>query len=296
MQRLLESVCKKVRYLESTLNSHRSDVLLRHRRRCHPTPPPADRSSRSPPAQHRLYPGVPISSSRNDYRELSPEPVRSRKRSRQGQGHGQVEEASRQSRPRLDDDEEPDDEEQFGESSQFARHNGMGNGGVYNGNNFYPTDNEPAYTPHLLPMFQHGVPPHTLPSHALPEMHPHSHVPYQAPPPPPPSESVHLEDASVLLSMAYPSGVPARDNPPPAIPDWQTGQQTINAMMEQAHDERTSRNSSLSDQANIDPVFSSLGNHNMLSHVDWMNQEKPHGQEGGWVSDIKLIYRIVLTK
>jgi hypothetical protein len=289
MQRLLKGIRKKVRPRTDNLLSchykdslHHSDVLLRHRRRCHPTPPPADRSSRSPPAQHRLYPGVPVSSSRNDYRELSPEPVRQRKRARAND----MEHDAPQSRPRHEEDEDDlDDDEQFGESSQFGRHNGMGNGGVYNGSNFYPSDNEPAYTPHLLPNFQHNL------SNQY-QSQPQSQAQSQPHPAQPPNESVHLEDASVLLSMAYPTGMPMADAPQAAVADWETGQQTINAMMEAAQVERTSRNNSSSEQSNIDPVFSSYGNNvNLLGPTSWMQQEKGQGQdqsqsqslEGGWV-------------
>lgn len=192
-----------------------------------------------------------------------------------------------QSRPRHEEDEDDlDDDEQFGESSQFGRHNGMGNGGVYNGSNFYPSDNEPAYTPHLLPNFQHN-----LSNQFQPQPQPHAH------PQQPPNESVHLEDASVLLSMAYPTGMPMAEPPQAAVADWETGQQTINAMMEAAQVERTSRSNSSSDQSNIDPVFSSYGNNlNLLGPTNWTQQEKGQGQEqsqsqsqsleGGWVSAV----------
>lgn len=94
----------------------------------------------------------------------------------------------------------------------------MGNGGVYGANSFYPNESDPSYTPHLLPIFQN------------------TNVFQQ------PEQEHHLEDASVLLSMAYPTGMPANENGvtstdqngQDAVSDWETGQQTINMMMEQA--------------------------------------------------------------
>lgn len=190
-------------------------MLLRHRRRCHPTPPPADRSSHSPIPTQRAYPGVPVSSSRHDdYSEFSPD-ITGRKHPRDSVGSN----GDRSTRPRLEEDEEEDDG-QFGEGSRFARQNGMGNGGVYGANSFYPNESDPSYTPHLLPMFQN------------------TNVFQQ------PEQEHHLEDASVLLSMAYPTGMPGNENGTQAndnnnnghddVSDWETGQQTINMMMEQA--------------------------------------------------------------
>nr|XP_019048500.1 hypothetical protein I302_02272 [Kwoniella bestiolae CBS 10118]OCF27430.1 hypothetical protein I302_02272 [Kwoniella bestiolae CBS 10118] len=173
----------------------RSDVLLRHRRRCHPTPPPTDRNSHSPPAPQRNYPGVPISSSRTDAREASPAP-RSRKHPRRSSG----DEERDATRPRVDPSLDPSLEDDFtgaGNSSQF-----YGSSGVPEGS---------TYTPHLLPMFQQGQPFHSL------------------------NDPNHLEDASALLSMAYPGGVPAGENPDlqKDLPDW-ANNPTINMMMEAA--------------------------------------------------------------
>ncbi|WWC85585.1 uncharacterized protein L201_000449 [Kwoniella dendrophila CBS 6074] len=199
----------------------RSDVLLRHRRRCHPTPPPTDRNSHSPPAAHRSYPGVPISSSRTDAREASPT-SKNRKHARRS-SPGEERDATR---PRLDPTLDPsleddlagsggDNDERYPEGSRFNRQNGMGNGGVYSSSNpFYGTagvTESSAYTPHLLPMFQQGQPFHSL------------------------NDANHLEDASVLLSMAYPGGVPEGENPDlqKELPDW-ANNPTINMMMEAA--------------------------------------------------------------
>jgi hypothetical protein len=217
MQRLHQGFCAKVSDLGQLPYSSLSDVLLRHRRRCHPTPPPQDRTSHSPVPHHRAYPGVPVSSSRHDdYREYSPE-LNSRKHPRQSTGSNGDD---RNSGARLEEDEEDDDP--YGENSHFARQNGMGNGGVYGADQFYNNDSGASYTPHLLPMFQNA------------------NVFQQ-----PPNEENHLEDASVLLSMAYPTGMPANEankqqqaapenNGQEGVSDWETGQQTINMMMEQA--------------------------------------------------------------
>ncbi|OCF59978.1 hypothetical protein L486_02651 [Kwoniella mangroviensis CBS 10435] len=205
----------------------RSDVLLRHRRRCHPTPPPTDRNSHSPPAPQRNYPGVPISSSRTDAREATPAP-RGRKHPRRSSG----DEERDATRPRLD----PNDNDKYPEgANRFNRQNGMGNGGVYsagNGNPFYGSGSVPegsTYTPHLLPMFQQGQPFHSL------------------------NDPNHLEDASALLSMAYPGGVPGGENPelPKDLPDW-ANNPTINMMMEAAVAANRKQEAENSDGANGD--------------------------------------------
>jgi len=160
-----------------------SDVLLRHRRRCHPTPPPADRSSRSPPPMHRGYPGVPISSSRHDDRDNSPSQTQpGRKHSRpssSGEADGQPT-ARRRMNP--EEEEEEDDGGRYGESSRF-RHNDMGTGDAYDLSSYY--GGESSYTPHLLPMFQQA--PNFV-------QNPNYHSP---------DDPTHLEDASALLSIAY---------------------------------------------------------------------------------------------
>ncbi|ORX34579.1 hypothetical protein BD324DRAFT_594403 [Kockovaella imperatae] len=177
----------------------RSDVLLRHRRRCHPTPPPVDVSAHSPPQVHRGYPGMPVSSSRTDPREMSP--VRGRKR-QTSQGSSDQPALSRRRTEEEDDDEDSD----IGETSRFARQNGMGNGGVYV-SNYVPESS--TYTPHLIPMFQNQ---------------PFSN-----------SDPNHLEDASVLLSMAYGGGsmepVPTVQGQRVVADDWAPAS-TINMMMD----------------------------------------------------------------
>ena len=142
-----------------------------------------------------------MSSSRHDGRADSPH--RSRKHPRTSATSSD----SPSQRPRLDDDDEDDDE-------TFRARNGMENGGVYAMENYYPTNEGSSYTPHLIPMFNQ----------------------------PPPYDSLHdpnnhLEDASVLLSMAYPSGMPGNDAPADpmiagqrVVPDWSAGE-TINMMM-----------------------------------------------------------------
>lgn len=195
-----------------------SDVLLRHRRRCHPTPPPRDRSSHSPLPPLRAHPSVPISSSRTSEREASP--LRgTRKHARNSEGSSQTEHAS--TRPRLSPASDDEEEDRYG--SRFSR-NGMGNGGVfgvsntyYNGNPVSTTD--ASYAPHLLPMFQNT-------NSAFHNMH----------------DPNHLEDASVLLSMAYPGGVPGSNTSPSgsaaqrgSVPEWDaSGGATIGMMMDAA--------------------------------------------------------------
>lgn len=70
----------------------------------------------------------------------------------------------------------------------------MGNGGVYGVSNYYgnnPVSTEGDYTSGILPMFNGA-------NNAFHNMH----------------DPNHLEDASVLLSMAYPGGVPGSDASP----------------------------------------------------------------------------------
>ncbi|BEJ11934.1 hypothetical protein CspHIS471_0203940 [Cutaneotrichosporon sp. HIS471] len=170
----------------------RSDVLLRHRRRCHPTPPPRDRSSQSPmPPARASHPTVPISSSRTSDREASPLRPGASGSGSAGRKHARTSGGSvsehPNTRPRLS--EEDEDEDRYG--SRLTR-NGMGNGGVFGvSNNYYngnPVSTE-NYTPGLLPMFQNAA-------GAFHNMH----------------DPNHLEDASVLLSMAYPGGVPGANS------------------------------------------------------------------------------------
>lgn len=252
-----------------------SDVLLRHRRRCHPTPPPADRSSRSPLPTHRAYPGVPVSSSRHDdYREYSPD-VQGRKHARESVGSN----GDRTTRPRLEEDEEEDDG-QFGEGSRFARQNGMGNGGVYGVNSFYPNESDPSYTPHLLPIFQN------------------TNVFSQQP-----EQEHHLEDASVLLSMAYPTGMPANENGgneapngPEVVSDWETGQQTINMMMEQARADTTTQTANGSgapttadSSQDTSPVLTEPINY--LGSMSWLDgQGQKDGAAAGMQGWVRISY------
>ncbi|WVQ81012.1 hypothetical protein IAT38_003119 [Cryptococcus sp. DSM 104549] len=200
----------------------RSDVLLRHRRRCHPTPPPVDRSTQSPPPFIR--PGVPVSSSRHDPREMSPPRDRGHKRSREDddQGHGR----SRGDREYDDDNEE---ERRYGESSRYGRDGrpaGNGYSSYYGASN---PDDHPNYSSHLMPYGSSSY-------HSL-------------------SDPNHLEDASVLLSMAYPGGVPSGEQRDQQrdLPEWASNP-TINLIMENAVGkdggeravESTSRNGSAS--------------------------------------------------
>lgn len=131
----------------------------------------------------RAHPSVPISSSRTSEREASPARA-GRKRASEN-----TENEPASSRPRLS--EEEDDDDRYG--SRFSR-NGMGNGGVYGVSNYYgnnPVSTDGDYTSGILPMFN-GT------NNAFHNMH----------------DPNHLEDASVLLSMAYPGGVPGSDASP----------------------------------------------------------------------------------
>jgi hypothetical protein len=153
----------------------------------------------------------------------------------------------------------------------------MGNGGVYGADQFYPGESSSSYTPHLLPMFQNA------------------NVFQQ-----PPNEENHLEDASVLLSMAYPTGMPAGEsnnklkaqtNGQETVSDWETGQETINMMMEQA---RTDTNGTTQ---NGDTATTSAGTSedtspvlteplNFLGAMNWLNnQTQKDGGSGtqAWV-------------
>lgn len=244
---------------------------MRHRRRCHPTPPPADRSSHSPIPPHRAYPGVPVSSSRHDdYSDFSPD-AQNRKHPRDSVGSN----GDRAIRPKLEEDEAEDDD-QFGEGSRFARQNGMGNGGVYGVNSFYSNDADPSYTPHLLPIFQNTIV-------------------FQQP-----GEENHLEDASVLLSMAYPTGMPGGENAGNSndtnghdvVSDWETGQQTINMMMEQAGVDTSAatlnQSSSTGDvtattSQDTSPVLTEPINY--LGSMSWLDGQGKEAANGlpGWV-------------
>jgi hypothetical protein len=176
----------------------------------------------------------------------------------------------RHSRPRLEEDEEEDD---YAESSRFARQNGMGNGGVYGADQFYTNDSSSSYTPHLLPMFQNA------------------NVFQQ-----PPNEENHLEDASVLLSMAYPTGMPANDankqqpttevNGQEGVSDWETGQQTINMMMEQARGDSngTTQNgdhatTTAETSQDTSPVLTEPLT--FIGAMDWLNNQNNQNQKGG---------------
>lgn len=251
-----------------------SDVLLRHRRRCHPTPPPPDRSSHSPPPPHRGYPGVPISSSRTDARESSPSYQRGRKHPRQSSGSSH----EGRGRARAEEDEDSNDDERYAESSRFNRQNGMGNGGVYDMNNYYGDNHveSTTYTPHLLPMFQQTQPFHTM------------------------HDENHLEDASVLLSLSYPGGLPSNESNPTVqgqrvVPDWEAGQ-TINMMMEAAND-GTDRDRSTSTTSgsieNPTPGGEVLGESmgNFLGAMGWLGSMKegttPGEGANGWVRRIE---------
>ena len=111
------------------------------------------------------------------------------------------------------EDEDSNDDERYAESSRYARHNGMGNGGVYGMDSYYGDNRveSTTYTPHLLPMFQQSQPYHNV------------------------HDQNHLEDASVLLSLSYPGGLPANENNPTVqgqrvVPDWEAGQTMTSAV------------------------------------------------------------------
>lgn len=130
-----------------------------------------------------------------------------------------------------------------------------------------------TYTPHLLPMFQQSQPYHNVP------------------------DENHLEDASVLLSLSYPGGLPANDNDPTiqgqrVVPDWETGQ-TINTMMDAANDgsDRDRSVSTTSGPATDNPtpggqtvLTESMGS--FLGAMSWlggMKEGTTPGDANGWV-------------
>lgn len=249
-------------YLISLLTC--SDVLLRHRRRCHPTPPPRDRSSHSPLPPLRAHPSVPISSSRTSEREQSP--IRSgRKHARESNGASNEENPS--NRPRLSPEAE-DDDDRF--DSRFSR-NGMGNGGVFGvTDNYYegnPVSTDDAYAPHLLPMFQNA-------SGQFHNM----------------NDPNHLEDASVLLSMAYPGGVPGSENgngeatstsPSQAIADLtQVDPELVNATADKNGDKESSNGPSFSSGAVDNPARPAAPGavlpesmENFAGTMDWLDSQ-----------------------
>lgn len=103
--------------------------------------------------------------------------------------------------------------------------------GVYDiGGEYYALGESSTYTPHLLPMFQNSNQP--VQGSSMP-YHPSTNGPgpnrSQNP-----DDPNHLEDASVLLSMAYPGGVPgdgsARQSRGSLGGEWD-GQTSINMMM-----------------------------------------------------------------
>ena len=185
--------------------THFSDVLLRHRRRCHPTPPPVDHST-SPPALNRIYNGMPVSSSRTDAREASPSHHRSRKHPRQSHG----DEERDHSRARIDPALRDDYDESSGERYRDSGHDSNDMYGQYY--NASANDDHPNYSSHLMPMFNQDQSYHSL------------------------NDPNHLEDASVLLSMAYPGGVPGNGRQSQEqrdLPEWASNP-TINLIMETA--------------------------------------------------------------
>ncbi|RXK37673.1 hypothetical protein M231_05085 [Tremella mesenterica] len=225
----------------------RSDVLLRHRRRCHPTPPPPDQISKSPPPPARAYPGVPVSASRDDAHNRSPTRT---KRVRPASSSSSTERAQRR---RLSDDDEDDEDDEGaypGENSAYQPH-GLDDGDIYGLNNgYYPQNSETInYAPQLpIPIFQQQSGYH------------------------------NLEDASALLSMAYPGGLPAADTSAVVagqrvVPDWNEGQ-TLHMMMEHTNKatdvQRKDSSGTASDHSGQnDTLPESMGN--FLGTMNWLS-------------------------
>lgn len=255
--------------------THHSDVLLRHRRRCHPTPPPADRSSRSPVPPHRAYPGIQVSSSRDDGEEAEPS-YRGRKHARPNSA-GEADGGPAQRRRGNNQDHEEDDG-QYGESSRF-RENGMGNGGVYGSiSDYYGGTNEPSYTPHLLPMFQQATPFAQTNSYNQQD------------------DPNHLEDASVLLSMAYGSQEKGQSQNTNGHSDTWTTAPNLNMMMDATnkngsrnrHSSSSSNNSLNANGTSAQPVIAPEAATNFLPAMNWLGMKTGNTPSEGaesWVGD-----------
>lgn len=199
---------------------------------------------------HRGYPGVPVSSSRNDL-EASPS-SRGRKHPRQSSG-SDPDGPGATSRRKLNDDEEEED----GYDGTTFRQNGMGNGGVYNGGvSYYGNEAESStYTPHLLPIFQQA-----------PAYNPDYHSQ---------DDPNHLEDASVLLSMAYGSSSENASQNPPSNGQWEAS--NLNMMMDTAKGRDDTVNNASHDVTG-----------NFLAAMNWLGAGKtgltPSEGADSWVS------------
>jgi hypothetical protein len=151
----------------------------------------------------------------------------------------------------------------------------MGNGGVYGGmSSYYSTDTESStYTPHLLPIFQHA------PTYAQTSE-------YQQ------DESNHLEDASVLLSMAYGSASGNDQQSLPSDPDSWNTTPNLNMMI----DPNITKGDPLPEESNALPLGVTTDNTgvlpdlngNFLAAMNWLGNGKTGTTPGegadSWVS------------
>lgn len=195
-----------------------------------------------------------------------------------------------QRRRANDEPDEGEDDGRYGDSNRF-RQNGMGNGGVYGSiSDYYNNPTDPSYTPHLLPMFQQATP------FAQPGGY-HNQ-----------EESNHLEDASVLLSMAYgaSSGQSATASQPVGQPqpagaeDW-ASTQNLHMMMNASNGKNGTghRNSTSSVETNghvpqgVDVTQPSVINDvtgGFLPAMNWLGTNNKSGivpseGAGTWVGD-----------
>ena len=155
----------------------------------------------------------------------------------------------------------------------------MGNGGVYGSiSDYYGGSNEPSYTPHLLPMLQHATP------FAQTNRYNHQDDPNQ------------LEDASVLLSMAY--GSQEKGQSQNSGDTWTTAP-NLNMMMNAADANGDDRNSSTNDLSVIASGIAAAQNAiapeaavNFLPAMNWLGMKTGITSSEGadsWVSLRKIV-------
>jgi len=150
----------------------------------------------------------------------------------------------------VNEEEEDDFEERYGEGSRF-RQNGMGNGGVYDISNYYGTSDS-TYTPHLLPMFQHA------PTYANNRNY-HSQ-----------DDPTHLEDASALLSIAYGAGSQeGQSSTQPTATNDTASAQNLYMMMDGSAGVKAEANTTGNEDASLNEATG-----NFLAAMNWLGAGK----------------------